>query len=82
MSAPKQAWPAIWTVDQLDVVHTHRCTTAVQPAVDYLTTARTATDLIANLARPDRHERHAAPSRLKYCANCVGDMAEIEGNSR
>lgn len=82
MSTPKQAWPAIWIVDSLDVAHTHRCSVAVPPSVDYLTKARTATDLIANLARPDSHERHSAPSRLKYCASCIGDMAEIEGNSK
>ncbi len=70
--------PFIWQVDSLDVVHTHRCSTAVEPTQEYGCTPRTATDLIAHLARPDSHERHTAPSRLRYCANCVGATAEIE----
>lgn len=74
--------PALWVIDELDIVHAHRCGSIEEPSSDYFPIARTATDLLAHLARPDSHERHQGPARIVPCDDCVVTVAEIEGASK
>lgn len=78
----KTALPVLWTIDELDVVHTHRCPLIHETALDYLTVARTATALIEHLLRQDKANGHSAPSQLAHCDSCIGEMAQIEGASK
>lgn len=83
--------PCIWVVDELDIVHTHRCRGIEGESADYFPAARgvpnmpghtpeprTAHNLIEHLARPDRHESHQGTGILVHCEDCIGAMAEIE----
>lgn len=72
----------LWVIDDVEVVHTHRCADILHPIADYFTAPRSATTLIEHLARPDIANGHTAPSNLVPCDNCVRGAAEIEGASK
>lgn len=72
----------LWVIDEVEVVHTHRCSDIQEPGQDYFTAARTATDLIEHLARPDIANGHTAPSNIIPCDNCIRGAAEIEEASK
>lgn len=72
--------PVIWVIDELEIVHTVRCRDITEPATDYKTKARTATDLMEQLARPDTKDGHAAPTTLVHCDECIVPLIEMERN--
>lgn len=72
-------FPSPWVVTDEHVVHLNWCTVpGDERVVPYLSTATTATQMLANIARFDFKDGHHAPNVLKACSSCIEQVAKTE----
>lgn len=68
---------SIWVIEGISTVHYANCDEIASPSTPYMTTPKTASEMLAHIARPDTKDKMPGPSILGAC-QCITLTAERE----